>query len=232
MMKQRKLICLLMVLYSLTAGVSRAEIRGAWSADASAAVAATDLTLGYSFNYNLWLNKYMSVYFGGLFTHGFSDSGASWTGISGTEYEFPECLKTRHLNAQTGILFYTPSLLKTGFYGGGRAFFDIIPFNFVSVKKVVGQDGIMETTRDVDKFRFNNFAPGAFAEIGLYHDFVSRKNPDKAVRFSIGYGYGRYDPFAAYRCAWIDGVRIGSKMESGNRIYQQITLRLTGLTDR
>lgn len=48
--------------------------------DASAVIANTDIGFGYSFNYNLWLNNYVSVYAGILFTHFYSDNGGDGTG--------------------------------------------------------------------------------------------------------------------------------------------------------
>lgn len=227
----KRFIGILIFMLCLATGTIKAEKRGTWSGDASAAIANTDLYFSYSFNYNLWLNNYISVYLGGLFTHSYSDNGGDWKGASGSTYYFPDRLKTRHLNAQVGILFYTPSVLKTGLYGGGHAFCDLIPFNIVSVKKVVGREGIYETTEDINKFRFNKFSPGAFVEVGLYHDFHSKKNPDSAIRLSLGYGYGYYDPFSAYRDTKIDDIRIGDKMSSNDHRYHQITVRITGLLD-
>lgn len=217
----------LLFLFCMVKNPVKAENAGTWTAGVSAASANTDVVFSYTLNYNLWLNRYTSVYFGGIFTHGYSDNGGEWKGASGSVYYVPDRLKTRHVNAQAGILLYSPSVLKSGLYGGGQFFFDVIPFNFVSLKKEVARQGTYETTEDVERFRFNRFSPGAFAEVGLYHDFC--KNTDHPFRVSIGYGYGYYDPFSAYRNTVVDGVRVGEKMLSNDHVYQKLVLRITGL---
>lgn len=218
-MKGKLIGCLCFVLFATVMHV-KAGKRSTFNAGALAAGSDNDIGYGLTLNYNLWLNNHVCVYFGGMFTHFKSDNGADWQGKSGGKWRWPDPLEVRHLNADAGILVFTPSVLKTGLYGGAHVLADVFPFNIVSLKKVEYSEQNFESTRDYGRFRFNYFSPGAFAEAGVYHDF-------RAFRLSLGFGYGCYDPFSTYRHAVIDGVRIGGKMNSQDHLFQQLTLRLT-----
>lgn len=75
------------------------------------------------------------------------------------------------------------------------------------------------------KFQYTGLSPGTYAKAGLFHDF---RKDDVGFRLFIGFGYGWYDMYAAYRRTTIDGQKLSLHFPLDN-YYKRITIRLMGI---
>jgi hypothetical protein len=180
-----------------------------------------DVAAHVSVSRNWLFSPYFGVSAGAMLLFATLDDAGWSTKEQTVRYSIDE-KKVQHLNIVLSAFYMRPLVRNTGIYGNGSILFEPVPFDYISIEKWTGNDPISENR---GKFQYSGFSPGAFAEAGLFHDFKKR---NKGFRLFIGFGYGWYDMYAAYRRTTIDGQKLSFHVPSDN-YYKRITVKLMGL---
>lgn len=182
-----------------------------------------DVAFHYSVSYNRLFNPYSGVSAGAMLLLAPLDA-AGWSNGGQTNYYSLDGKNVPHLNFVLSVFYMRPLITNTGIYGNASFLFEPIPYQYVSIEKRTSSDW-NQIPENHGKFQYSGFSPGTFAEAGLFHDF---KKGDKGVRLFVGFGYGWYDMYAAYRRTTIDGQRLSLHIP-GDNYYKRITIRLMGI---
>ena len=181
-----------------------------------------DVAFHYSINYNRLFNPYFGVSAGAMLLLAPLDA-AGWSNEETIHYSLDE-KNVSHLNIVLSVFYMRPLISNTGIYGNGSFLFEPIPYQYVSIEKRTGSD-LNQIPENLGKFQYSGFSPGTFAEAGLFQNF---KNGGKGFRLFVGFGYGWYDMYAAYRRTTIDGQKLFTHIPQNN-YYKRITIRLMGI---
>jgi hypothetical protein len=182
-----------------------------------------DAAFHFSVNYNRLFNQYFGVSAGAMFLSAPLDA-AGWSNEEQTIHYYLDEKNVRHINIVLSVFYMRPFIRNTGMYGKGSVLFEPIPYQYLSIEKRTGNDWNL-VPENHGKFQYSGFSPGTFAEAGLFYDF---KKGDRGFRLFIGFGYGWYDIYAAFRRTTIDGQKLSMHIPRDN-YYKRITIRLMGI---
>jgi hypothetical protein len=180
-----------------------------------------DVAFHYGLSYNWMLNKRLTLSAGAMLFHTKTDA-AGWNDTPYTSYLLDE-ETVIHLNAVVSATIVSPTVWNTGLYFNGSAFAQPIPLDYVSITKTETHNNVYKS-KDIGKYRYSKFTPGAFAEAGIYHDI---KRNDRLLRLFLGFAIGYYDPYSTYRNTVLDGQTLSPYFPENN-VYYRLALRIFG----
>lgn len=182
-----------------------------------------DIAFHYSVNYNRLFNPSFGVSAGAMFLSAPIDA-AGWSSEGQTIHYYLDEKTVRHFNIVLSAFYIRTLIRNTGIYGNCSFLFEPVPYQHISIEKRTGNDW-NQVPENYGKFQYSGFSPGTFADAGLFHDF---KKGDKGFRLFLGFGYGWYDMYSAYRRTIIDGQKLSSRIPQDN-YYKRITIRILGI---
>jgi hypothetical protein len=193
------------------------------SMDAGLYFNSDNVAYHFSVSQNCLFNPYFGVSAGAMFLAAPLDV-AEWTNAEQTSSYYLDYNSVEHLNIVLSAFYIRPLMYSMGIYGNGSVLFEPIPYQYISIEKQRVND-LNPVPENLGKFQYTGFSPGAFAEAGLFYDF---KKGDRGFRLFIGFGYGWYDIYAAFRRTTIDGQKLSMHIPRDN-YYKRITIRLMGI---
>lgn len=174
----------------------------------------------YSITYNWLMREYLSLSAGVMFFH-IKPDFIEWNSSQGVSYDLDN--RVMHFNGIASITFMYPVVNHTGLYLNGSFFFEPVPLDYVSINKNT-VNGNQYNSKSIGKFYYSHFAPGVFAEAGIYHDFIKK---EKLLKFFLGIGIGWYDVYSVYRHCTLDNQNLSNHIPDEKKYYR-ISVRLTG----
>lgn len=159
------------------------------------------------------LGKYLSVGAGMKYSYVHTGNLGEWYWES-HRYVFNVDKSMMSLDGVGTINVYCPIVRNFGIYGNVLFTFDILPWDYVEVKKY-SQDA-PQTYETKSIYAFNNFAPRLFGGGGLYYDI---KQANNTLRITLGYGCGRYDSFQGCRKKVYDGQVLGEHIPKAKVLH-------------
>ena len=113
-----------------------------------------------------------------------------------------------------------PIIKGFGIYGNTTVSFDLLPWDYLKVRKYDASNPINYDTKMV--YAYNQFAPKLFAGGGVFYDFKKEKS---TLRIALGYTYGYYDAFSGSRKKMFEGKCLGDYLPNGDHL-QNISLKI------
>ena len=138
----------------------------------------------------------------------------------------------RQLDLTLSATYILPIIKRGGIALGGTAILSPIPLESFSVTRTPRNvydnplavfDDYYGTKETKDKYVYDAFQPGLFAEAGLYYDI--NENGAKN-RFTLMYGIGTFDMFMGSRHSKVFDQKLGDYLPS-RKICHSLTLRLS-----
>jgi hypothetical protein len=189
---------------------------------------SSNVALHFSVSENWLFNPNFGVSAGAMFLLAPPLDVAEWSDAGQTNRYSVDDNNVWHLNIILSAFYMRPLIRNTGIYGNGSFLFEPVPFDYISVEKRAGNDWY-QVPEERGKLQYSGFSPGAFAEAGLFHDFKAREGK-KGLRVFVGFGYGWYDMYAAFRRATIDGQKLSTQIRTPlDNYYKRITIKLMGI---
>lgn len=216
-----KAIFLIMLFFLGGENTSKGQQRGEWGLDINGSTLLAseygNYILDGSIQFHYVLNKNLTVALGGMYL--FTDTNNySWS-ENDCRYTYEDD-NQMNINAVASIMLNVPIVKKTGVMCDVSGFCSIFPFESVKISRSSLSD--IYGNREInDKLHFDYFAPGAFADLGLYHDFGNEESP---CRIALSYGVGYYQPLKGARHSTVFGQNVGAHLPSQN-IFHRLTLR-------
>ncbi|NDV57704.1 hypothetical protein [Bacteroides sp. 519] len=171
-----------------------------------------------SITHNWLMSKNFAFSLGVMYSYTRIDELSAWK-TSEAHYFFEDDVVNR-INILASVTYAQPILKNTGIYVSGSAFAEPIPFSYVSIEK---STNVFDSTSK-GKYAYTRFTPGAFIDIGIYHDFRKGNN---LLKVFFGIGYGLHDPLPDYRNISIDGQDLSTRIPDKKDLYR-VTLRIMG----
>ena len=213
--KMKKILISLLVCLPV---VAMAQVKGSWGVSGGMYFNKNDvLSFGVDVDYNWRLNSYLMLSAGAGILYNAIIDPVEQTVDGYIHYKNEK--STLNVVGNVAATLTVPVWSTTGVYTRGTFQFDLFPFQSIGLDKSGMGDDSVDT--NPSNFVFTAFSPGVFGEVGVYHDFTSR-------RLFVGLGCGVYDLFHSYRHHTVDGLPMRSFAPQGDT-YIRASVRLMGL---
>jgi len=184
---------------------------------------SSNIACHFSVNYNRLFNPNFGASAGAMFLSA-PLNVAAWSNVEKTSCYYLDNNNVQHVNVVLSAFYIRPLMYNMGIYGNYSILFEPIPYEYISIDKRTNND-LNQVPEHIGGFQYSGFSPGTFADAGFFRNFVK---DDKGFRLFIGFGYGWYDMYAAYRRATINGQSLSTRIP-GDNYYKRITIKLMGI---
>ena len=219
----RTYILLLFIFCFTSSQYSFAQKQRGWGGDVSLYFNSNqNIGFHYAVSYHWMLNKYVGTSVGAMFFHTKLDS-PGWWGENQKVFYSLENENVKHFNVTSSFFVTYPIFKNTGLYNHTSLFFEPIPIEYISLNKTIHNSQRKES-KEVNRVQYSRFSPGAFTEVGVYHDFKKREN---GLKLFCGLGYGWYNVYSAFQNCTIDNQQLSRHIPTDKKYYR-VSIKVIG----
>ena len=183
----------------------------------------------YRFNTNFNVGLGFRVLYWDGYSESWHDNGYLYTYEKETD-DNGESSWRRQYDLTLSATYILPIIKRAGIALGGTVLLSPIPYEQFEVSRtpITFYDDsyhhhFSEATESKNKYVYDAFQPGLFAEVGLYYDI--NENGEKS-RFTLMYGIGTFDMFMGSRHSKVFDQKLGDHLPS-KKLCHSLTLRLS-----